>query len=162
MTVWDFKPPQGKFFSQRELKQVEALFSEIVPSNPERKIPGAREADAAEFDNRLLAMDDSTYYEIPQWRNLYREALSGLSKICMDSFGRSIEDLLSAERLEILKKLSAGQLQGFSESLDQKRFFEVLRRHCIQGCFADPRWGGNKDMIMWRWYGYLQPAEGVQ
>jgi gluconate 2-dehydrogenase gamma chain len=39
--------------------------------------------------------------------------------------------------------------------------FTTLRRHCIQGCFADPRWGGNKNKVMWRGIGYLQPAEDL-
>jgi hypothetical protein len=42
-----------------------------------------------------------------------------------------------------------------SAAVDQRQLFALLRDHCIQGCFADPRWGGNRDAAMWRWFGYL-------
>ena len=34
-----------------------------------------------------------------------------------------------------------------------------MRNHCIEGCFADPRWRGNRDAVMWRWLGSHGPAE---
>jgi hypothetical protein len=42
--------------------------------------------------------------------------------------------------------------------VDQKRLFATLRGHCIEGCFSDPRWRGNRDGIVWRWIGYLEPT----
>ena len=46
-----------------------------------------------------------------------------------------------------------------SEGLDQKRLFTTMRNHCIEGCFADPRWRGNREAVMWRWLGSHGPAE---
>lgn len=159
--MWRFSPPEGGFFTERELRQVEALFGEILPGDPERGVPGAKEAGAAAFLDGLLAMDGMVYYEIPRWQALYREALDALSRSCTEAFGRPVEDLPEDERREIVGRLAAGKLEGFPKNIDQKKFFEVLRKHCIQGCFADPRWGGNREGIMWRWYGYLRPAEEV-
>ena len=42
---------------------------------------------------------------------------------------------------------------------DNPAFFDLLRAHCIEGCFCDPRWGGNRDGIMWRWFDYLYRSE---
>jgi hypothetical protein len=50
-------------------------------------------------------------------------------------------------------------LEGFVKEIDQKRLFATLRSHCIEGCFGDPRWGGNDGGAMWRWFGYTTPAE---
>lgn len=52
-----------------------------------------------------------------------------------------------------LGDVAAGRA-AFPDAAAQKRFFGVLRGHCIEACFADRRWGGNRDNVMWQWYGY--------
>ncbi len=36
-------------------------------------------------------------------------------------------------------------------------FFELLRRHVLEGMFGDPRWGGNADLVGWKLLGYPGP-----
>ena len=43
---------------------------------------------------------------------------------------------------------------GFPDAAWQKSFFLTLRGHAIEGCLADPRWGGNRDGVIWNWLGY--------
>ena len=64
-----------------------------------------------------------------------------------------MKDLVAEGRLTSLT-LKNGQLE-----INQPILFKTLWRHCLQGCLADPRWGGNKDKIMWRAIGYLQQPE---
>lgn len=89
---------------------------------------------------------------------LERGALEGfsiadeLAELAPDAMGR-MSELVSQGRLTALNETN-GRLD-----INQIVFFRTLLRHCLQGCFADPRWGGNKDKIIWRAMGYLQPPE---
>jgi hypothetical protein len=54
----------------------------------------------------------------------------------------------------LLKDLAAAKLPNAPAGFNQAQFFATLRSHCIEGCFADPRWGGNRENVIWQWYGY--------
>jgi hypothetical protein len=73
--------------------------------------------------------------------------------------GSKVAQISKDKLIDLLDKLSKSQLPGTPAGFDQSGFFETLRNHCIEGCFADPRWGGNKDNRMWRWFGYLHEPE---
>jgi len=158
--MWEMETPKTGFFTPDEKAQVTALFRQLVPSDPVRGIPGAHEAGAVDFLDRLLAMSQKTYVEIPDWQTMYRTLLPLAEAACRDRYGKGITELGDRETLEFLQHLQAGLLSSPTPA-DQKKLFNALHRHCIQGCFADPRWGGNKDRVAWRWFGYLQPAEEV-
>jgi gluconate 2-dehydrogenase gamma chain len=151
------KQPASEFFTDEEKRQVEALLEGILPGSD--TAPGATDVGAADYLSRLLAMDASEYYEIPHWQQLYRTALPALDGAAKAQFGgKALTALTADERHELLTKLSQGTLEGVS-GFDQKTLFATLRGHCLEGCFADPRWGGNKDGAMWRWYGYLRKPQ---
>ncbi len=154
--MWLFRPPEGRFFGPEQRRQVEVLFEAILPG--EDSSPGASDADAAEYLDRLLAMDDDTYYEIDGWRKLYSQSLPKLDAASGAVYGRPMTELDGYEVTALLSRLGAGDLPGFTDAQEQRSFFAAIRNHCIEGCFADPRWGGNKGGVMWRWYGYLEPA----
>ena len=40
---------------------------------------------------------------------------------------------------------------------DAGAFLELLRTHAIEGCFGDPRWGGNAAGAGWALLGYPEP-----
>jgi len=157
--MWNFVKPDTHFFSPEQRKQVEALFEAILPGS--ETSPGATDADAAEYLDTLLTMDEATFYLIPQLRSLYPVGLLATEDAARRAFnGRGIAELSLDERTLLLEKLAAGKLDGTSFSAkDQTRFFTELRTRCIEGCFGDARWGGNKDNVMWRWFGWTVPAE---
>lgn len=154
--MWILREPEGRTFDAEGRRQLEAAFEAILPGTPTS--PGATDANAAEYLDRLLAMDESTFYDIPRWRALYAKALPALTAAAESLHGSSLADLPAEKRVDVLGRLQRGELQGMPADVDQRGFFGLLRGHCIEGCFADPRWGGNTDRVMWRWYGYLQPA----
>jgi hypothetical protein len=156
--AWLRKPAAG-FLSTEQKKMLDELFEGILPADPARQMPGAAETGASEFVSQLLAMGKETYWEIPVWQQLYTDALTALDQYAKNKYQKPLADLDGAQITEILARLEVGTLANLAPALDQKVLFNTLRRHCIQGCFADPRWGGNKDRIMWRAIGYLQPAE---
>lgn len=158
---WEYQRPDEEFFTADQKRQVEALFRRLLPSDAKRGVPGADEADAATFLSYLLAMDGATYYEIPTWRRRYPEWLSALDTSSRTRFDKPIVDLSDDECNELLAELETGALD-LPDDVDQSVVFRTLWRHCLQGCFSDPRWGGNRDGIMWRWYGHLRDPEEVE
>src|SRR5215204_1243578 len=109
-------------------------------------------ARAEAIFDALLPRDPSSYYEIQGWRDLYTQALDALD----------VADLGREEVTAVLAKLQRGEAEGVPEGIDQKRLFTTMRNHCIEGCFADPRWHGNRDAVMWRWLGSHGPAQAFE
>ena len=157
---WLLVPELG-FLDTRQIALLETLYAQILPSDHSRQIPGATEAGAAHFVSRLLAMDSETYWEIPEWRKLYPVALDALEDYSKGKYGVSLITLSDDKTLELLSAMEEGALVGLPAGINQKLLFITFRRHCIQGCFGDPRWGGNRGKIMWRAMGYLQSPEDL-
>ena len=53
---------------------------------------------------------------------------------------------------------STGRVEGFAD-VDGPQFFRTVRDNVAEGLFCDPSYGGNRDMIGWRWIGYPGVAE---
>src|SRR3546814_1096962 len=66
--------------------------------------------------------------------------------------GRAFPQLSTAEQDRLLKDLETGAIQ-FQE-IYPPIFFETLLANTIEGFFADPAYGGNRDMIGWRMIGF--------
>ena len=160
-TAWPFVFTDDRFLTPDEEGQLEALFSGLFPRDPARGIPGATDAGAAGFVSRLLALDAGVYDEIPAWRPLYRTGLAALDAYSRTTHDRGLGELTADEMTALLKALDAGQLPGLPPELSQVTLWKTLWRHCLQGAFADPRWGGNRDGVMWRWLGCHGAPEEV-
>lgn len=156
--MWLFQLALKRHFTAEERKTVEALFTAILPGDDNR--PGAADAGAADYLDCLLAMEDSLYYELAAWKELYAAGLSLLDEASSRRFGgRRVSRLEPAQVMELLTQLASGLVPGLPTSFNQRQFFATIRNHCIEGCFADPRWGGNRDALMWRWFGYIDPPK---
>ncbi len=147
--------PKDAFLNESQEARLGVLFDAIVPGDD--RAPSATEVGAVKFLSLNLARDD--YYEVPGWRTLYADGLAALDAASSShNGGRGLADLSKEEATALLERLAKGELQGMPEGFDQRRFFSTLRGHCVEGCFADPRWGGNRNELMWGWYGYSAPA----
>lgn len=159
------RPSQGEFLTPEELAILTVLFDGILPADHARQIPGAIDVGGADFVSRLLAPrqgdPEVVYWEVPAWRQLYRSVLRGLDQWSTNTHGVSLKSLDPGKVVALLGQLEIGAVAGLPTEFSQKDVFKTLRRHCIQGCFSDPRWGGNRDMKMWRAMGYAQPAEDL-
>ena len=159
--AWDlkFSLPEKGLFDKAQLAQVAAIFRALHPSDTDRGIPGADEAGAARFLDLLLSPNSKAgYEEIPDWRAKYPGWLAALDGAAQASLGQSLAKLDMSQMTSFLTALEGGSLANVA---DQKLIFKTLWRHCLQGCWADPRWGGNRDKVMWRWLGYLQDAQTI-
>jgi gluconate 2-dehydrogenase gamma chain len=150
-----------RFFTPAENADVAALMEAIWPGAADR--PGAKSSGAADYLDQLLAMSQA-YYEIPGWRSTYQAGLAmltGAAKVMFPGLA-NLAALTPDQATALLTQLQAGSLAGFPDAGWQKNFFTAIRAHTIEGCLADPRWGGNRDGAIWRWLGYpTRPYQGA-
>ena len=68
------------------------------------------------------------------------------------AYGKDFDRLAPPEREAALKEMEAGK--AALEDFDGKQFFEALLTITMEGFFADPIYGGNRDKAGWRMVGY--------
>jgi gluconate 2-dehydrogenase gamma chain len=162
-------PDGWKFFSAGEVATVEAIADRLIPAD-ELSI-GGKEAGCALFIDRQLSGDygrAATQYRLgeirpgvpsqgPQFKDTpaerYRAGLKSLDDHCKQSFGgKAFNELSSAQQDALLTQLEAGSLK--LATVDSKAFFNMVLQNVREGFFADPIYGGNKDMAGWKMLGF--------
>jgi gluconate 2-dehydrogenase gamma chain len=162
------------YFTSQEGAAIEALADRIIPSDPQT--PGGKDAGCAVYLDRQMAGPyghNEGHYNRPPYmpgaKNFgpqtkqgpaqkYRDGLAALDKYCRASFsGKPFAELDDAEKDKVLKGLEGGEvkLEGADgKPYDGKAFFEQLVKHVQEGFFADPIYGGNRDMVAWKMIGF--------
>ncbi len=162
-------PGPWVFFTPEEATAIEALVDRLIP--PDDKTPGGKDAGCAVFIDRQLAgpfgessglymrppFIDGTPQQGPQSpltpAMRYRRSLAALDKHCHDSFaGKSFAQLAADQQDKLIAGLDNGQVQLGAAS--GKGFFELLLQNTKEGFFADPVYGGNRDMVGWKMIGF--------
>jgi gluconate 2-dehydrogenase gamma chain len=162
-------PGPWLFFTGPEGRAVEAIADRIIPPDPDT--PGGKDAGCAVFIDRQIAGPygrQEGLYTSPPFMNgtkqqglqskagpaqKYREALSALDRYCRATYtGRGFADLDDSDKDKILGGLENDSVK--LEGADGKAFFEQIIKDVQQGFFADPIYGGNRDMVAWRMIGY--------
>jgi len=143
------KHSESLFFSDNEIKLVEAISEQIIPTD---EWPGGKETGVANFLDLQLA---GPYHRFQQD---YRKGLNALQNYCTNKFQNKFETLSFEKQTDILLKMEAGKLSGDvgNKGFD-KYFFELLRSHCLQGYYGSPRHGGNKNYISYKMIGLDEP-----
>lgn len=85
-------------------------------------------------------------------RDYFRAGIASTNDWTRKRHGRDFDRLGEAERDSALKEMEQGKagFPGFSS----KDFFEALLTITMEGFFADPIYGGNRDMAAWKMIGY--------
>jgi gluconate 2-dehydrogenase gamma chain len=86
-------------------------------------------------------------------QDFYRRGLTQLDAYCHKTYGEPFVRLASAQQDEVIGALEAGKASQFSWPTAQA-FFNTVRTHTMEGMFADPIYGGNKDFAGWRLIGF--------
>jgi gluconate 2-dehydrogenase gamma chain len=157
--MWLLPEQTTGFLTAAQRSQVAILYNAILPGDAARQVPDAAMAGAVDFIDLLLARDNNIFEDIGKWRTAYSIALQELNKQAVKLFAKPLENISAEESATLISKLENNQLENFPPDTRQADLFDMLRRHCIQGCFCDPRWGGNKDGLMWKWYGYQEETK---
>jgi gluconate 2-dehydrogenase gamma chain len=85
-------------------------------------------------------------------REFFRQGIAAAEAWTTQSFGRAFAELGEPDRLAALQGMEQGKAQ-FAD-FDAREFFEALITIVMEGFFADPYYGGNRDMAGWKMLGY--------
>jgi gluconate 2-dehydrogenase gamma chain len=135
----------GAFFNYEQATTIAAFTERLMPSAPGK--PGARDAGVLNYIDLALA---GAYADL---QDLYRRGLAQLDAYCRKSYQQSFALLDPARQDEVITALEQGKAAGFSWPTAQE-FFNVIRTHTMEGMFADPLYGGNRDFAGWRLVGF--------
>jgi gluconate 2-dehydrogenase gamma chain len=135
----------GAFFNDEDALTVAAFAERLMPGAP--GMPGARDADVLNYIDLALA---GAYADL---QDFYRRGLAQLDAYCHETQQAPFARLDAARQDAVITALEAGKATGFSWPTAQA-FFNTLRTHTMEGMFADPVYGGNKDFAGWRLVGF--------
>jgi gluconate 2-dehydrogenase gamma chain len=135
----------GAFLNNDDLATVAAFTERLMPDAPGE--PGAKEAGVSNYIDLALS---GAYADL---QDFYRRGLIALDAYCNATFKESFVYLKPAQQDETITAMETGKATGFSWPSAQA-FFNTLRTHTMEGMFADPIYGGNKDFAGWRLVGF--------
>ena len=163
------RPGPWKFFTADEAAVIEAAVDRLIP--PDERGPGGRDAGCAVFIDRQLGgpygRAEGLYvkppfmpgaatqgYQLPDSPAArYRTGLRALVAHIKSNFaGKSFSDLGPHDQDTVLKGLESGSI--VLRGIKSAEFFALLLANTQEGFFADPIYGGNRDMASWKLIGF--------
>jgi gluconate 2-dehydrogenase gamma chain len=135
----------GTWLNVDESNALTAFTERLMPGAP--GMPGATEAGVLNYIDLALA---GAYAD---QRDFYRRGLAQLDAYCRKAHNDAFAKLPAAKQDEVITALEQGKAEGFTWPSGQA-FFNTVRTHTIEGMFADPVYGGNKDFAGWRLVGF--------
>jgi hypothetical protein len=129
------RPAQFQFFSPEEAVEVEAMATQIIPSDD---APGAREARVIYFIDRVLVTFDRDK------QPAYAQGLKDLRQRTQGLFPsvNRFSSLIPSQQIQVLT------------AIERSDFFELVRQHTIIGFLAKPSYGGNQNQVGWKVIGF--------
>lgn len=158
------------FFNPTEVTFIEAALERLIPKDPVG--PSALEAGVPFFLDRQLAgpfgRGDHFFLGGP-WKKgtpeqgyqmrfspaqLYRAAIAAIDQYVAARFSTpSFAQLAVSDQDQLLKQLESGAIE-LPDGVEAKSFFAMLLQNTKEGYFADPIYGGNRDMAAWKMIGF--------
>ncbi len=141
-------------FNHQESELLAAIADRIWP--PDDDSEGAAELGAHYYIDRALAGPYSAYREV------YHRVLRQIEEKAVAAHGFPFAQIGSSQQDVILTELEnlsededlVARLQGPEFELGPASSFEMIRTHVMEGVFADPIYGGNRDFGGWRSVNY--------
>lgn len=124
-------------------QQTKALHAAI-----EHALPGALEAGVPDHIAWWLAND--RYFG-----NFARELGEGahqLDKVARELGGKAFAELSSEQKDEVFGRFQSGAVRA--PGFEGARFFEHLVTFTLEGFLADPKYGGNRGQVGWKFIGF--------
>jgi gluconate 2-dehydrogenase gamma chain len=163
------RPGPWMFFTADEAALVEGAVDRLIP--PDNRGPGGKDAGCAVFIDRQLAgpygRSEGLYtrppfmpgaatqgYQMPDAPAArYRSGLRALADYIKSAFaGKSFRDLAPDDQDKVLAGLESGSIA--LKDVKGAEFFALLLQNTQEGFFADPIYGGNRDMAGWKLVGF--------
>ena len=136
---------QGAFFNHDDAATIAAFTERLMPGAPDK--PGASDTGVLNYIDLALS---GAYADL---QDFYRRGLAQLDAYCRKTYNGPFQRLSAAQQDEVIAALDEGKATGFKWPTAQE-FFNTLRTHTMEGMFADPVYGGNKDFTGWRLVGF--------
>lgn len=166
----DIDPATWLFFTDAERRMVDALVEVLIPAD-ELSMSG-KDAGCTVYIDRQMAGPYGTaqrrYMQGPFAPGLptqgpqspltpadvFRQGLAALAAHCAATApGKALAELTMAQREILLHELEHGTV-AFAGPVGAVQFFNELLARTMEGFFADPIYGGNKEMVSWKMLGY--------
>ena len=163
-------PNQWGFFNKKEKVMVDALVETLIPAD--ELSPSGKDAGCTVFIDRQMAgrygQGSRLYMNGPFGANPlptqgrqtplspaeeFRRGLTSLQSYCTNKYKKAFADLPDQDRESVLHGLESGKII-FQGEVSAAEFFKSLLARTMEGFFADPVYGGNRDMVSWKMIGY--------
>jgi gluconate 2-dehydrogenase gamma chain len=158
------------FFNSAEAAFIEAATERLIPAD--ELGPGAMAAGVPIFIDRQLAGEFGrawNWYMQGPWgkalptqgyqsrytpAEFYRAAIKAIDQtVGREGKAGSFAKLAAADQDAFLTRLENGQAD-LGPGVEAKAFFEMLLQNTLEGFWADPIYGGNRDMAGWKLIGF--------
>jgi gluconate 2-dehydrogenase gamma chain len=162
----NYKPA---FFTPAEWAFVRAACARLIPNDANG--PGALELGVPQFIDRQMG---TPYGDAANWymsgpffegaaefgyqsaltpKQQYRLGIRAVEAWCAKDLKKGFAALTPTQQDDVLKKAEAGKIHA--EDVSLKTFFTgFLLKNVMEGFFADPLYGGNRDMAAWKMIGH--------
>ena len=167
-------PPALRFLTAWEFDLVTAMAETIWPTD--ELGPGARVAGVGFYIDGQLAgswgqghrfylngpfftpADSGHGWQIPMTpAEVYRAFLPAFDQYVRTTYGDVYQRLPAATQTKALTDIQSNAatipLAG-STAFRAGDFFSMFRQNVLEGMLADPAYGGNRDMVGWKWVGF--------
>jgi gluconate 2-dehydrogenase gamma chain len=131
----------GAFFNDDDAATITAFAERIWPAAP--GTPGATEIGVPNYIDLALA---GAYADM---QDFYRRGLTQLDAYCRAMHQKPFARLDAGQQDDVIRALEQGKATGFAWPA-APLFFNTVRTHVMEGLFADPVYGGNKNFEGWR------------
>ena len=156
------------FLSPPEAAFVEAAVDRLIPAD--NLTPGGTDCGVATFIDRQLAgawgSGDRMYlqgpwqkgtptqgYQLPMTpAEFFRAGITATNAHCRKTYQKEFDRLSREQQVALLKELERGGVA--LDTLSSQQFFDLLLNLTMQGFFADPVYGGNRDKVAWKMIGF--------
>ncbi|MFH8134953.1 gluconate 2-dehydrogenase subunit 3 family protein [Pantoea osteomyelitidis] len=156
------------FFTDTEARTIEAIVDRLIPAD--ELSMGGKEAGCAVFIDRQLQGFYGTFERVymqgpfhegtvqqgdqsplvPQQR--YRQGIAALNRYVQKVSQKDFADLTPKQQDDLLVAMEGGKVHF--EGFDAQSFFIEVLNNTMEGFFADPIYGGNKEMTSWKMLGF--------
>ena len=166
--------PALRFLTKWEFDYVTAMAETIWPTDDLG--PGARVAGVGYYIDAQLAggwgqghrfylngpffvpVDSGHGWQLPMAPSeVYRAFLPGYDAYVRSTYGGAYPDLDAATQTKALDDLRTGKATvpfAASGSFSVIDFYNLFCQNVLEGMLADPVYGGNRDMVGWKWIGF--------
>jgi len=120
----------------------------------DRQLAGAWGNGARMYRNGPFLPGKPEYgYQLPLTpREFFAAGIKAANAWSVKTYGKEFDRLSPQDRAAALSAMEQGRAQF--DGFDSKQFFEAVLQSAMEGFFADPMYGGNKNKVSWKMVGY--------